>query len=785
MADVHLQTSNDVVMNKSIFIVMAFIAISGIYGSAFAQYTVKGHIFNEITGRTLPGAQVYINELNRGTVTDRNGDFAIKNIPKGKFTIEFSFIGFETVTRNIDLNHTGSTDINVSMKRITYEPQPIVVLGNRFERIKNTPLPVNVLRQRDVVMGGNSSLWQSLNQINGVTLTTNGPGIERPVIRGLTSDRIMIMEQGIPYGYQSWDHESGLSMTGNGAEQVQVIKGPATLLYGPGALGGAINLIGERPAPAGHTIGDVTLKGFSNTSGISANLKLKGTNRGIFWGLRGGFGSNTDYKDGLNTDIRNSRYNNVEGEAFGGITRKWGVLKLTYHFRQHKNGIVETADSGGTGEENIRQIEPPYHNLIDHSVIAETKIIAGSGWITGKLAYQRNHQQEFEPPMYSTGKPDAGMDLTLNTITYHTGYDRELGRFFHINTGFQGNVQGNVSQGGEPFVPGARMNQVGAYALLNWDKNKIRWQAGIRYDFNHVSTTPALGKDSTVTRFFGVNDEITRNFHNFSWSIGGTWQWTPDLSIKSNIGIGYRIPNLAELTADGILREQDRYLIGDNALRAERNIEWDTSALWESPNLNFSVDMYYNRIHHYIYAERQPQVFFDTKPPDLLIPYPIYRYRQKTANLYGGEADISLHPVNLPWFHLRTGYSMTVGYFGHSIKDALPRMPAHEWRNSLKLTVDHIGRLTGNYLKLTVVRTFRQGRVAFFEFPTPGYTLTSIGVGTTFHMGKTRLQMSLFAHNLFNVSYYSHLSYLKFEHIFNMGRNISLTVRIPFILKDS
>jgi len=760
-------------------LILPIIAFIMIPFQVYGQFSVSGQVTDASTGKELTGVHVYLPGLKKGTVTDTDGGYELSGLPKGTITIEFSYLGYQTASKDIQFGAGQDKTLNVQLKPTTYQANQLVVLGNRLQNQNDFPQPTDVLSQQAITMSSHSTLWKTLEQTPGIARISNGPGIERPVIRGLSSNRILILNQNMPYNYQKWDPESGLSLSGNGTEQVQVIKGPATLMYGQGALGGVVNLIGEHPAPVGQINGDYTLKAFSNTVGINNNLSLKGSNTGYFWGIRGGFDSNADYTAGNGEDIPNTRYNDAQLHGFAGITRSWGSTKITYQFHQHENGIVDLKDLGqqDSGEKKPREIEKPYHKLTDNSILSETHMALGDGWMNVNLSFQNNEQQEFDAAPADTAK-DAGIDLVLNTFNYQAKYDKPLSGNMHLHVGLQGDLQHNESKGEEAFIPNADIFDLGGFGLLTYQQSSLKLQAGIRYDIRSLKTKPPEEGGTGQTRT--VPDEIDRNFNNFSWSAGATYNILPFWNIKTNIGAAFRAPNLAELTADGLLKEANRYEIGDNNLSPERNVEWDLGTNINTEDVTFSVSAYYNWVSNYIYQELQPTYYVEPQPNGQSNVYNIVKFRQHNAELWGGETQLSIHPQQLSWFHFTTAFSMVVGQLTDNAKKPLPMIPAHRWKNTLRLTSQNMGSLKNSYVEVGLDTYLKQDRISTLELATPGYTLTHAGLGASVPWGKQLVDINLAVHNLFDITYYNHLSWLKYDGIYNMGRNISLTVHIPF-----
>lgn len=749
---------------------------------AQAQRQATGTVTN---GQNKPviNAEVYILELNRGTVTNQQGHFSFDDLPARKLTFTVSHVGYQTNTQTIDLGKKAQGSITIQLDRRVVKNSPVLVTGNRVQKATHLPLSSTVIGSDKLASSTEPTLWDLIEKEPGVDLQTNGPGIERPVIRGLSTKRIKILNRGTEYDYQQWDPESGLSMDGSNTEQVEIIRGPATLMYGSGAMGGVISLAQDRPAPNGQTTGAYRLGLYSNTYGINNKVSLKSGHNNYFWGFSGSFDSHADYETGGETLIRNSRYNNLQLQANAGISRSWGTSRLTYEYLQHQNGIVENEEEemipGEEEEEKGREIERPYHNLVNHSLTSETNWYRGKTHLNLTLGLQSNNQQEFEPKSSSGGsEEEAAMDLTLNSFDYQASITQQMGPTVEVTTGVQGDLKSNESKGEETFVPAANYFETGLFAIANWEANDaLTLNGGARYDFHSVAThEPEEGGEGQ--RYFNVPQETDREFSHASGSIGLSYHPADRWTIKSNLGIGYRTPNIAELTADGPLREVHRYIVGDNALNAETSLEGDLRLEFAAANFSLSASGFYNAINNYIYQEQRGLI---TVVPTNGQPetYPVFLYRQDQSTLYGGEAGLSVHPQAMPWLQLDSEFSLVIGR-NEALDAPLPMMPAPSLNNTITLQKASIGSLHQARFSLSLRRFFKQDRTASFEEETPAYWLTDLSLGSQISLGSLPLQLTLAVNNLFNVQYISHLSLLKYEDIRNRGRNISLTARIPF-----
>lgn len=756
-------------------------------GRVRAQREVQGLVTSESTGEPLADVHVYVPRLKRGTVTDQDGHYTLTNLAPGAWIIEFSRLGFEKRVHSLGVGEALTT-LDVMLRTETLEAGEVVVLADNPRHTADVPLQTLSIDQTDRIEEGRMSLWEDLSRWPGMARSTNGPGIERPYIRGLSAGRILLLMQGLPYAYQTWDPEAGLSTNGNGTEQVDVIQGPATLRYGPGAMGGVIDLTPEYPAPVGQTRGSYTAGLYSNSEGLYSDLALKQTRKDWFWGVRGSFDSHADYKAGGESEpgaeggggeeegrVPNSRYDHIHAQIFGGLSRDWGSTRLTYQFLRHRNGIVEAEEEAGGEKEGEREIKPPYHALRDHLLTSDTQIQLGKGWLHGVVGLQINQQQEFEPAGNTNGEPAGEAAVDLNLATFHSRFDYEvsLTEAWSLTAGLQGSVQNNESEGGEPFIPSSDRKQAGAFGLFAWRQDQIVIEGGLRYDFQRLGTSPAKSEEQGIGSVEpgGEEAEIEREFGLVSGSVGGTYLAGEGRFVKVNLGIGNRAPDVAELTANGLLREVRRFLVGDADLDAEYNVEMDATFGWKFPAATVSAGAFYNRIQNYTYLFANGESMED---------FPVYLYRQADANFKGGHAGVTLHPQELRALSLFSRIDVVMAELKDSPGYDAPMIPASHVISGVEIKGRAMRPFRQLKLKAEIDTYLKQDRVPPWEMPTEAYSLVNVSVNGQVAWGARTVLIGLHGLNLLDKEYTSHLSLLKPDGIRNMGRSITVSAMVPF-----
>jgi iron complex outermembrane receptor protein len=240
---------------------------------------------------------------------------------------------------------------------------------------------------------------------------------------------------------------------------------------------------------------------------------------------------------------------------------------------------------------------------------------------------------------------------------------------------------------------------------------------------------------------------------------------TKEITLRLNLASGFRGPNLAELTSNGVHEGSNRYEIGNSELKNEQNFQTDLNLEYKSTHFELFVNGFYNRINNYIFILPNGTVIDNND---------VYDYVQANAKLYGGETGIHFHPHPLDWLHFTSSFETVIGKKQNG--DYLPLIPANKWNNTLKVELENKNWLKEGFATVNLESTFAQNNFSEFETKTNDYTLVNLGFGGKITLNKTAFNINLNANNLFNKSYVSHLSRLKTDGIPNIGRNIVLGI---------
>ncbi|MEA3505650.1 MAG: TonB-dependent receptor, partial [Bacteroidota bacterium] len=729
------------------------------YGSrgelARSKIIAKGRITDKTSNQSLPSANVYLPEQQKGTLTDNNGSYNLNNLPKGKIKIQFSYIGYKTIIKTL-LIEDSEIILNIEMETSVLQAEEVVVSGGTFTTQHQNAIKIEVLKSKDIAEIGTPSFTEAIANVPGVDMISKGVGVAKPVIRGLSMTNILMLNNGIKMENFQFSENHPFIIDEFGIDRIEIIKGPASLLYGSDAVGGVINVLKEKPAPVGKIIGDFNTQYHSNTQGIVSNLGVRGSSENFFWGLRGGLKSHGDYCDGNGDYVPNTRFNEKSFKANIGLIKPFGLFRLYYDYNQPNLGMC-VGDAIALTTENGRENKVWYQELTNHLISTKNTLFFGKYKVDVNAAYQMNNRRL----QTDNNKPAFEMvDMDLNTFSYEIKTYLPSGVNSEYIIGLQGANKTNRNHDAPNHVlPDADVNDFSVFGLVQHTFfDKLKTQAGIRYDFRTISTIAEINKDA-----------IDNDYSNISASVGATYELNRHILLRANLASAHRTPNIAELTQNGM--HGSRYEQGDPDLKSQRSYEADLSVHFHSKHIIVDLAGFYHSINNYIFIAPTNDTIASGDE--------IYRYSQTNAKIYGSELSLNILPVD--WINIKTSYAYLIGKQNDG--NYLPFIPQNKLRLELKLQKQKIAFLENPFVKLGGLYTAKQNKPAMFETESDSYFLLNAGIGANFKWSNQLLAISIQANNLLDETYTDHLSTLKNLEYYNIGRNISINIRMPFGIK--
>ena len=722
---------------------LLLLAITNIY----SQNTVYGIVTDANTNEKLEFVNIYFPKLEKGTITNENGKFSIENLSPGNYNMLFSMIGYKTQSANITVPSTNEIKISLMPSAIEMES---IIISTPFHKLQSeNVMKVEQRSLKDLKTNGAVTLSDGITNIAGVESVTTGVSIGKPVIRGLSSNRVLVYTQGVRLENQQFGDEHGLGVNDAGIESVEVIKGPASLLYGSDALGGVLYLNPERFANNNTSSGDFSGNYYSNTQGYSTNAGYKSSENNFKFLFRGSLAEHADYKT-KEYRVTNTRFREQDFKAGVGYQNNTFKTEFRYNLNNSKLGIPEEIGEQSTNRAPLL----PFQNITNHILSSKStwffvnsKLDFNLGFIyNDRKEFEEHHEEDEDEHEEENEVLEAALHMKLKTANYDVKYSLpKLGKVETI-VGVQGMNQVNSNYGEEQLIPNATTNDVGVLATSHVHFNKADVQLGVRFDNRNID----------------VDSGLNKSFNSFNGALGIKTSIANNITARLNLATGFRAPNLSELTSNGTHEGTNRYEIGNNDLKSEQNFQTDLALEFKNEHLELFANGFYNKINNYIFLSPSGE-FIDGNP--------VFTYLQDNANLYGGEFGFHLHPHPLDWLHFETSFEMVTG---KQANDAyLPLIPANSLTNIIRLEFEKPWIKSG-YTFIKLRSTFKQNNVSAFETKTDGYNLLSAGLGGSFSLFKNDLSVIISGNNLTNKTYINHLSRLKPDGIFNMGRNINL-----------
>lgn len=766
-------------MKKRILLGLIFF-ISSLTNQTFATRlaVLKGKVIEAYTKKPLEGATVYISDLKSFTITNADGEFTFKNVPaRGSFLIEVRFLGYKTISKQIDLSN--NTVLEFFLEPSVIESAEVVVTGTPYSaNNKANSLAVITINREKLRHGSSANLIDAVAKVPGVSQITTGGAISKPIIRGLGYNRVLTIIDGAREEVQQWGDEHGIQADQFSAARVEILKGPASLLYGSDALGGVINIIDDLAPPEGDFNGSVSTNYNTNAGLTASSIMAQGNAKGFVYRGRASYKNAYGFAYG-NKVVPNTGFNEIDYSALLGLNQTWGYMHLSLSRFSANLGLIEDGpDENGNyldekrniisnAEGKKRKIDLPFQNVNHYRTALNGNIILGGGQLKTVLAFQQNIRKEFKE-----SKTRPGLNLGLKSYTYDVKYALSSNVVWQPTFGIQGMYQTNKNKDNVFLIPDYESNNVGVFAYLKRNFENGALNAGVRYDYKKINAHEHVDNEKLI--FSRFNDPFT--FSNISGSIGAAFEIAKNLNFKANIGSGFRAPNIAELTANGIHEGTFRHEIGNSKLKQETSLQFDLGLTYQAENITLGLNAYNNIIYNYIYLANLNGETIDFKENDNTSTLFVYRYVHTDANLMGGEASVDFHPIKS--LHFENAFVYVKGT-NKATNGSLPFMPAAGLNNELRLE-PAIKGLAESYIKVGLTNVFKQNRFDVFETKTKGYTLLDAGLGTSIKTKSGKINLFIIGQNLTNKLYFNHLSRYKTVGIYNPGRNITFGIDVFF-----
>ena len=675
-------------------------------------------------------------------------------------------------------------------------------------KLKNATAPVSIVSPQVLRSTAATNIIDAIAHQPGVSQLTTGGSISKPIIRGLGYNRVVVMSEGVRQEGQQWGDEHGVEVDGSSVGSVEILKGPASLMYGSDAMAGVVILHAQPTLAVGEMRANVSSEYQTNNGLFNYNLSMAGNQQGLVWDARYSDKMAHAYKNKYDGYVPGSQFRERAGRLMLGVNKSWGHSRLVgtaYHLTP---GIIEGERDETTGELLCSSVSPksyskslPFQQVKHYKVVWDNSLNLSSGYLKAIIGYQQNRRQEFEESM-----DEYELYFKLHTLTYDLRYITNEWNGWKLSTGIGGMYQKSGNQGEEYLIPDYRLFDFGFYTTATKSLSD-RWtlNGGVRYDHRRLHGDELM-EDGDI-RFH----DFSRHFNGVTGSAGVVCNLTDNLNLRLNVARGFRTPNMSELASNGVHEGSIRYEVGAQQLKAEYSLQTDLGIDFTSQYVSAQVALFANRIDNYIFTHRVAE--------EIEEGYLTYVYTQGDARLLGFEAGIDFHPIHSIHFSNTFSYvdaRLTSHHLPLTSENKyLPFTPAPRWSSELKWELSHHAHSTvahhhspftthpspftthhsilnnfyiaaglDCYLKQTHVYSADDTETA-----TPGYALLSLSAGTDLQVkGKKVAELYVTADNLLNRAYQNHLNRLKYADenvmtgrrgVYNMGRNVTFKVVIP------
>ena len=644
----------------------------------------------------------------------------------------------------------------------------VVVTGlTGSTHINHIPSPVSVISANELQKITSTNVIDAIAKHPGISQITTGGGISKPVIRGLGYNRVLVVNDGIRQEGQQWGDEHGIEIDGSAVHSVEVMKGPATLMYGSDAMAGVVIMHDAPIQVLGTMAGSVEGGWQSNANLWNYSVNFAGNQQGFVWDWRWSQKHAGEYENAINHQVRNSQFSEQSITGMLGFNKNWGFSHLKLSWYHLKPGIIEGNEENDDEHEEEEEPESPFQQIHHYKIALDNMFRLGEGQLKALVGYQQNRRQEFEEP------EECGLDFKLHSLNYDIRYVSPVWSGWTMNFGANGMWQQSQNLGTEFLIPSYNLFDVGVFATASKDfMEKVHLSGGVRFDTRHLHSN-ALEDDGEM-RF----EQFSRTFNGITGSVGAIYNITPEFDLRVNIARGFRAPNLSELGSNGEHEGTLRYEIGNKNLDPEGSWQFDFGIDYAGEIFSTKVSLFANRIYNYIFME---------KTGAMVEGKDVFNYRQGDARLLGFEGTIILHPISR--MHFENSFSYVDARQLNQPDDAkyLPFTPAPRWLSMLHYDINSRSKAVRNmFAEVEMECNLEQDHVHTAyntETRTPAYVLWNASAGTDIMLkGKRLMKLTLSAQNIFNRAYQNHLNRLKEGGFYNMGRNVGIKAIIPLSL---
>lgn len=744
-------------------------------GSPAVAQIVDGRVVDASDGRPLPDVSVVLRATSTGVATNDRGAFQLKLPSPGTHVLTLRHLGFETATRTVQVRVGERVRLDVELEPAVIGGDEVVVRA-RAVRVEDEARSVERLDEAALRASRGQTFGDALTRLPGVTTLSTGASIDKPVVRGLHSDRVVLVNRGVRQEGQQWGREHAPEVDPFAPVEVSVVKGAAGVEYGAGAIGGVLRLEPRALPESSSVHARLDLDAFSNNGQGAGALHLEGARSGaggtLSWRTHGslrkaGASRTPDYIVG------NSGFNERNLSLATQYTRgDWSLLATASRFDSEigifSGSHVNTVEAWERVIARSRpaidysfsyDIEAPKQEVVHDLATLRANGTVGNGYrVVAQYGIQRNQRREFDAHSPGGGPPSApGVELTLITHTTDVSLRSPsralLGGQMQWSTGISAMNQGNENGRASYLIPNYRAVTGGAFGRTTWMRGNWTLDAGVRLDRQWSRSFP---RDGATTGFLNR----TQSFWGGSGVVSATWEFADTWSLGAAASTAWRPPGFNELYSDGVHHGSAQYETGNPDLRPERAWATDWTLRHDGNSTRLHLGVYETRIADFINLtpSREPVV-------TIRGVFPRFVYQQQDAVLRGidGSAEVDVaSPLTL-------GATASV-VRGTDQETSLPLVDMPPDQGSVFAHINLVDEPTARVLRALGVRVEGRGvreqtRVppgVEIAPPPPGYALLNLRLETEWSWNGTPFSLQAGVDNTFDTRYRDYLDRMRF-----------------------
>lgn len=592
-----------------------------------------------------------------------------------------------------------------------------------------------------------SDLSRILEQQEGISMMSTGIGSTKPVIRGLFGNRTMVLLNGMKFDNQQWQNEHAMNLKSIGIEEVEIIKGPASFIYGSEALGGVINVKDIGTNQIFNSNQKLVLNYYTNTQGMEIEYGKSIAMENSWANLFVSGVSHSDYSDGSGKRVLNSRFSNVNLKAnYGFINGNYkSVFSLNANY--NLNGFIFNDYEQYTNVDSrwSKAMHGPHHITNVYNFSNLNTFTFKESELKINFSLKSNYRAEDE------GGNEFSLKMLQPTSQLHIIFDSKINDLFSYSISSYNTFLYNRNYGKRRIIPDLVNFESNLSALLKFQIDSFKANLGLSQGYisiNSLYTNGVNSEEKAKSPFFQQ-----RNYNNFIFGVDYS---VNEFNFKYNLSTGVRVPNLVELSSDGLHEGVFVYEIGNENLKNEISINNEIDLAYNSNNIDFGLSVYNNRINNYIYLMSLSTDWFG---------FPMQKFVQQGTTISGGEVYTQVNPFS-DKLSFKLSYSHIYGVLDD--KSFIPYIPA----NSIKFKLNY----NFNLFSLENIETyvdynyiFEQNHFSSIETKTPAYQIVDLGLSVNL---SNKINLNVLARNIFDTYYFSHISRLKYFGYYNQGRDI-------------